>query len=129
MKKKKVCILSASIIFLANFLMQENGIKSTDYQFNSLSLANIEALTQGESGQGELGDQIQVDSVDMIYDTYSTLTIEGWKCASDMKDIKKYVVKLTRSCGNKGLIPCKAGTCQVGDLKTEERDCIHVREV
>lgn len=95
-------------------------MENSNFLSNSLSLANVNALSQGESsGWGGL------DSVYYITDTRSVQYLEDWKCdLSSQQDTRQYAINVTRSCDGKGLLPCASGTGTEA-VKTEERSCIH----
>ena len=119
MKTKKMYVLLGIAIFIGSILIQRNIAMDA----NPLLLANIEALTQGESGGSG------VDSVWSVVDQHTVRYLEAWQCdMASGKDTRKYALMCTRSCeGGKGPIPCSPGTWQEG-AGTEDRNCIHIKE-
>ena len=120
MKTKKMYVLLGIAIFIGSILIQRNIAMDT----NPLLLANIEALTQGESGGSG------VDSVWEINDQYTRWYMEDRKCDLNGKtDSRNYVIMCTRTCGDKGPIPCSPGTWQASETKIETYSCTHLQEV
>ena len=118
MKTKKVYVLLGIAIFIGSILIQRNIAMDA----NPLLLANIEALTQGESGGSG------VDSVSYVDDQRSQMYLEAWQCdMASGRDTRKYAIMCTRSCEGKGLIPCSAGTW-AESTNTEKRNCVHIKE-